>query len=457
MVGEEQEAFAVEIEAPRGVNPGHVNIVRQGGAVAAGTELAQHVEGLVEEEETGPVHRRMMPPPLRNCHACGKVCALVNSIQARKGTPVLRTLAALTLLALSSAPATAAVRFADWTPDTIDAVIAAAATRDSYVMVVITQPDWCPGCIQLDHELLRNPAAESIAALTADWQVLEVLGYDEPDASFLAEQGLGFLGTPTTLLLRPQQGDRRLGDARQVAAIVGYPDDYEARLREAAAGHDAIVAAQTAVRERNDVQALEALAQAYLAAGQAESARRVFRSLLLREELTPEQQRDISLRAILQPTQRVENDHVRTLEELEAWAGRYPEGRSRQDFTYARALALLATGQLEAATAYIDEVYARSDDPETVAQYLYLAFREPTRTLLPAAEVRARAAITDFPQQAARFHSAHGRLLRRMGRLEEAEQAFAAAVDKAAPDHPSLGTYQGQLEFVRRELASRGG
>jgi hypothetical protein len=398
----------------------------------------------------------MMPRPLRNCHACGKVCALVNSIRARKGNAVLRTLAAVLLLALSAAPAAAAVRFAEWTPETISTVIEAAAARDGYVMVVITQPDWCPGCIQLDHELLRNPQAEGIAALTADWQVLEVLGYDEPDATFLAEQGLGFLGTPTTLLLRPQQGDRRLGDARQVAAIVGYPDDYEARLRQAAEGYDAIVAAQAAVRERNDVAALEALAQAYLAAGQAEPARRVFRSLLLREELTAEERRDISLRAILQPTQRVENDHARTLEELEAWAGRYPEGRSRQDFMYAKAWALLATGQLDAAASYIDDVYAGSDDADTVAQYLYLAFREPTRTLLPAAEARARAAISEFPDQAARFYSAHGRLLRRMGRLEEAEQAFAAAVDKAAPDNPSLGTYQGQLEFVRRELASRG-
>lgn len=369
-----------------------------------------------------------------------------------------RTLAVafMLALALASAPAGAAVRFTAWAPDTIDAVIAAAAARDGYVMVVITQPDWCPGCIQLDRELLRNPEAEGIAVLTADWQVLEVLGYDEPDASFLAAQGLGFLGTPTTLLLRPQAGDQRLGDARQVAAIVGYPEDYEAQLRQAAAGHDAIVAAQAAVRERNDVAALEALAQAYLAAGQAEPARRVFLSLLLREELTAEQQRDISLRAILQPTQRVENDHARTLEELEAWAARYPEGRKRQDFMYARAWALLATGQLDAARSYIDSVYAGSDDPETVAQYLYLAFREPTRSLLPAAEARARTAITEFPAQAARFYSAHGRLLRRMGRLEEAEQAFASAVARAAPDNPSLGTYRGQLEFVRRELASRG-
>jgi hypothetical protein len=324
-------------------------------------------------------------------------------------------------------------------------------------MVVITQPDWCPGCIKLDNELLRNPEAQGIAALTADWTVLEVLGYDEPDASVLASQGLGFLGTPTTLLLRPGPGDTRLGDARQVAAIVGYPEDYEAQLRRAAEGHDAIVEAQAAVRERNDVEALQALAQAYLAAGRADPARRVFQAILLRDELTAEQRRDISLQAVLQPTQRVENDHARTLAELDAWAAQYPEGRSRQDFMYARAWALLATGQQAAAEEYIAEVYQGSDDPETVANYLYLAFREPTRSLLADAEARARTAIDDFPEQAARFHSAHGRLLRRLGRLEEAEAAFEAAVAAAAADNPSLGTYRGQLQFVRQELAARGG
>ena len=65
--------------------------------------------------------------------------------------------------------------------------------------------------------------------------------------------------------------------------------------------------------------------------------------------------------------------------------------------------------------------------------------------------------IEQFPEQAARFHSAHGRILRRLGRLEEAEQAFEAAVASAAEGHPSLGTYRGQLEFVRQELAARGG
>jgi hypothetical protein len=42
--------------------------------------------------------------------------------------------------------------------------------------------------------------------------------------------------------------------------------------------------------------------------------------------------------------------------------------------------------------------------------------------------------------------------LRRQGRLDEAEQAFARAVDVVPADDPNRDTYVGQLEFVRKEL-----
>ena len=57
--------------------------------------------------------------------------------------------------------------------------------------------------------------------------------------------------------------------------------------------------------------------------------------------------------------------------------------------------------------------------------------------------------------QAARFHAAHGRLLRRLGRYDAAEAAFTRAVEIAGESHPSYGTYLGQLEFVRHERAAR--
>jgi len=352
---------------------------------------------------------------------------------------------------LLTGPAAAAVRFSDWSGERMEVLVAEAAAADKLIMVVITQPDWCPGCIQLDRELLRNPAAREIEELTRDWVVLEMLGYDEPDAGVIAAQGLGFLGTPTTLLLNPRVSDRRLGDARQVTAIVGFPDDYLARLQRAAAGDDAIAEAQAQLRDRNDVESLQGLARAYLSAGDAAAARRVFRSLLLREELSEAQRRDVALQAIVQPTQRVEKDHERALQELAAWAEAFPGGRDEPDFIYARAWSLLSLQRHDDALALIRKAYLDSDDPNDIAQYLYLAFRAPSGLLLEEAEARARQAVARFPEQEARFHAAHGRILRRQGRLDEAEQAFGRAVARVADDDPNRGTYLGQLEFVRNE------
>jgi len=365
----------------------------------------------------------------------------------------MRKLLFSALLLAAALPASAAVRFADWSADNIGELLAGTAAADSFVMVVITQPDWCPNCIRLDNRLLRNPEATAIAELTADWTVLEVLGYDEPDATFLADQGLGFLGTPTTLLLKPAEGDARLGEARRVAAIVGLPDDYLEQLTRASAGYDAIAQAQARFRESNDAASMRALADAYLMAGDADAARRVFQSLLLRETLAPEERREIALQAITGPTQRIENDYERALRELDAWASAFPEGVETVAFKYARAWSLLSLGRADAGQAYVAETFLGGDDPDMVASYLYLAFRDPTGVLLDEAEARARAAIERFPDQAARFQSAHGRLLRRQGRLAEAEHAFGRALALAAEDDPSRDTYAGQLAFVQRERA----
>jgi tetratricopeptide (TPR) repeat protein len=367
---------------------------------------------------------------------------------------VRRHITILPALLLLAMPVSAAVRFADWSPQSAGALLVESAEHDRLVMVVITQPDWCPGCIALDRDLLRNPEAHDVAELTRDWTVMEVLGYDEPDATFLAAQGLSFLGTPTTLLLRPRVGDATLGAAQQLGAIVGYPDDYLTQLERAASGHDAIAEAIARLRRDNDVESLGALAEAYLAAGDAAAARRVFKSMLLREELDGEARRRAALDAVVLATQRVEKDHERTLRELAAWAEHFPEGREDPDYVYALAWSTLALGRLEEARAILAEAYLTGDDPGQLAEYLYMVFRHPSEALLEEAEQHARRAIERFPEQAARFHAAHGRILRRQGRLAEAEEAFVSAVAKVPAQDSRHGTYLGQLEFVRRELAA---
>ncbi len=351
-----------------------------------------------------------------------------------------------------STPAAAAVEFTEWTPESVRGIVDRAAAEDQLVMVLVTQPDWCPACIELDRRLLRNPGANDVAELTRNWVVLEVLGYDAPGARFLQEQGLTFLGTPTTILLKPSQGQATLGEARQLVAVVGAPENYVERLGKAAQGYDGIAAAQARVREANDVEAWHALAMAYLEAGDAQAASRAYRSILVREDLTPGQRRSLSLEAIVQPIQRLGKDHERTLVELDAWARANPGHEEDEDLIFARVWSLMALGRIGEARVLIDRYYIAPGDADSLATYLYLVFRHPTDDLLADAEARAREGVARFPEQKGRLSAAHGRLLRRQGRLGEAEAAFAAAVAATDPASASYQTYVGQLEYVRREL-----
>jgi tetratricopeptide (TPR) repeat protein len=177
----------------------------------------------------------------------------------------------------------------------------------------------------------------------------------------------------------------------------------------------------------------------------------------MRDDLPAEQRQALSLESIVQPTQRVEKDHQRSLAELDAWASAHPEGVASDDYAYARAWSLLALGRDGEAREVIDRQFLAPGTADGLAEYLYLVFRHPSDALLADAEARAREGVTAHPEQSARLNAAHGRILRRQGRLQEAEQAFARAVAEAAPDNPSRGTYVGQLEYVRRELAGSGG
>lgn len=366
--------------------------------------------------------------------------------------------AAALALALHLVPggASAAVSFTPWSADGLDALIDAAASEQRLVMVVITQPDWCPNCIRLDRELLRNAQAKEVAELTRGWTVLEVWGYDEAGASMLREQGLAFVGTPTTLLLRPSRAGATLGEAAVVSSVVGYPEDYTERLRKAAEGFDAVREAQQRVREEGTVEAFEALAEAHVEQGNAVAAGRVYQSLLLRDDLDAQQRAEMRWQMIKLVHQLVEKDHERTLAELDAYAADYPEFVATQDYAYARAWSLLEAGRDAEARALLQARFIEPGDAELLRDYLYLAFRHEAPALLSEAEAEARRGIERFPESAARFEVALGRILRRQGRLEEAEAAFARAVADAGEDSPLHTIILGHLEHVRAELQAAG-
>ena len=70
------------------------------------------------------------------------------------GAAALACVIALLALAL---PAAAAVEFAEWDPAALGDLIAEAASTQKPLLLVVTQPDWCPPCIRLDQEILGNP------------------------------------------------------------------------------------------------------------------------------------------------------------------------------------------------------------------------------------------------------------------------------------------------------------
>ncbi len=362
-------------------------------------------------------------------------------------------LATLTICLLAPA-ATAGVRYTHWTPDEIGSLLARQGARDGLVMVVITQPDWCPSCIELDRELLRNPDAGDIAALTKDWLVLEVFGYDADGATMLREQGLRFVGTPTTLLIRPVEGSGRLGDGKLVASIVGYPEDYAARLERASTGFDAIADAQAQARQTGSVEDFAALANAYVEHGDAAAAARVYRSLLARDDLDETTRPDLRWSLLTEVYQRVEKDHAKTLRALLAFARDYPARADEPRFSYATAWSLLELGRVADARYILKTRYLDADDADRLADYLYLVFRHPTDELLVEAEAAARAGIEKYPEQRARLTAALARILRRQGCLAEAADAFERAAELAGPEHDNYEVYLGQLEFVRSELKS---
>jgi thiol-disulfide isomerase/thioredoxin len=118
---------------------------------------------------------------------------------ARRRTCLIPVLAVLVgTTSLLPVGAQAAVSFDPY--KSLTEVLTTHAVDERVVMMVISQRDWCPPCIALDTELLRNPDEDELARLTEDWVVIEVNGYEEPWSAQLKQHGVDFPGTPTTLV-----------------------------------------------------------------------------------------------------------------------------------------------------------------------------------------------------------------------------------------------------------------
>lgn len=366
----------------------------------------------------------------------------------------MKSLLAIPGLTLWLATAGADVTFTDWEEASLGRLISTAGEDNRFIMLVISQNDWCPDCIRLDRDLLSNPDATAIRDLTRDWLVLDVPGYDERGANVLAAHAVQFLGTPTTFILQAKPDTRRLGDARVIGSIVGYTDDYMGRLEDLAAGFDALATAQRSLRESGTSEDYLTLARVYVEQGDRANALRVFRSLLYRDDLEGEVRRDVRWEMIITVTQRVAKDHQQAVAAMDAFAGDYPDFAAGTEFAYHMAWSLMALGRVDEARPILNESFRDSGNAESTYDYLYVVFRNPQSELLQEAEVVARAAITKYPEESALFHHALGRILRREGRYEEAAEAFEQAIALANVDDEFYPVYIGQLEYVRSELAA---
>jgi tetratricopeptide (TPR) repeat protein len=385
----------------------------------------------------------------------------------------MQALRVLTLLFLAALPtplisgngsARAAVEFSEWDAESLPRIALGAAQGQRLVLLVITQPDWCPPCIRLDRELLSNPDEKRFAELARDWLAIEIHGYDAPGAGILASHGIRFLGTPTTLLLAPEAESGRLGDARVMASVVGYPADYVEQLERAARGYEPVAAALERATTRGRPEDWLELARRYAARGDAEGARRAYRRLLeFPADAFPETGRDslatLQARAewelITEVQQRVEKDHAGTLAALDTWMAEHPEEASSEPVAWARAWALAGSGQIEAAIEVMEQGFLDSGSVDGVLELLYLAFRHPAPSLLERAEREGLEALKQFPAEEAALQAGLGRVYRRQGRLAEAETGFARAIELIEPEDPRYPIYAGQLEFVQKERAAR--
>jgi len=385
------------------------------------------------------------------------------------------SIALLSILTLfSSLHLSASVDYIEWEDQSITKIIESARAQNKMILVVITQPDWCPPCIRMDNAIINNSTETEFSGLAKEWINLEVLGYDKAGAEFLKQQNIRFHGTPTTMLLDPSRiinpskskkaklttNGLQLGDLKVVHSLASFPDDFTAQFQRAVNGYDLVSQAQAEMRAEQSVESYEKLAAAYTDQGDVKQANRVYSSLFFRTDLSIEKRQELEWKKISDVTQRVAKDHQLTLKQINEFVESYPDFikdvENYEDYAYKKAWSLLAVGKSNEAQALMRKAYVEPNDVANIRTYLYFAFRNPVEELVKDAYSVNEQAIKDFPESEAALQSSRGRLLRRLNRLEEAKQAFERAIALLPDDEESresLEVYQGQLKYVTSEIS----
>lgn len=371
--------------------------------------------------------------------------------------------AAVALAALvSCVPAQGAVQWRAWKDGAFQEAVDEAVRARKLVVLVVSQPDWCPPCIRLNQRWLANPADEVVAGLTKDALVMEVWAYDSAGADLLRRQDIRFQGTPTTFVIRPLKAGAPLGAGDVVGSIVGAPDDFPERLGRLLEGHDPVREARLAARQGSPLErgaAELALAQLLAARGAADEAERVLRQVEERglgRKAAPELAklaREAAWMRVAEVDLRVRKDYPKALAGIDAWmAVRAPEGAEAARCAYARAWALAKLGRVDEALRVMEASHLAEGTQDGYETFLYFCFRIASRETLAEGELRAREALLKFGESQGGLWEALGRIQRRQGRLADAKASFEKAIAHAPNDEDRF-VFEGELLQVQRELA----
>ena len=371
--------------------------------------------------------------------------------------------------ALLASTVLAAVPFTDWRASSFDSVVDEAARAKKPVVLVVTQPDWCPPCIKLDEHWLKNENETQVRDLLKDAVVLEVRGYEADGAALLRDEGVQFQGTPTVHVYAPEREATKLGGAPLLGSIVGAPEDFPAKLEAILAKtSDPIPGLEAAAEGATDAvvraKAYMDLGAALAARGDGDGAYAAYERVLpswrgwipIANDAQAAELAELRRKAAWEQVSvvlRVQKNDKRALRLIDSWAATYvvrPEERER--FGYARAWALERLGRRDEAVAELDaSLPATADGADT---FLYFCFRSDDRHLWILGERRGWAALQKYPNDQAVLWQDLGRLQRRLGALALAESSFDKAVKLSKPGE-DREVYESQLATVRAEMGAK--